>query len=762
MRTCAQTFLGIILIFSTFGSAEAVLPEEALSDQPVDTGPLFGTSVSVLSTSPTSTLLEIHLNPLYAQKLPSSREEFVGLVAVAHTGQIRASVVSMELSPLADLDTMLEIPAISVPESFVHVGTPGIWRDIRVVSLGLVPCMRIHDENFVARRVIVEIKNAGGVGINEKTRPVRPVSPIWERMYRQHVLNYDSLNLPRLTRGTGKRYIVISRSLFDSQTPQFEDWKTLQGYGVELKTLEDLGHTTPHTTAAMEATKNYILDAYNNWSETPEFVLLVGDMYSGNYAGSIWTKDFYNYFYSQGNKPHDQWYGFLEGDDLFADVMLGRLPDSNTSRMDYLFAKTIGYEKEPYINGTWQKNALMTLATYHWDPDVNEHITEAKNYVSDLLSVWGMNVTERFQGQANASQILPVINQGLTFYNYRGSLCGSTDWNGTFSDNDVQYVNNANKLGVWTVLSCSSGNFDYGYPITAELLLRHGYPDTDNPKGAVAFIGSQAYTSYLYNDPLDKGFYLAWTDIGASILGEAFLSAKIHAWNNSPGLTSNKRGSAMKEYTILGDPSLQVWTDVPTSITVNASPSSVPIGQSTDVQVSVSTTALAPVAGALVCLMKDSDVYAYGYTNGAGNVTLPVQPTTTGDIDLTVTGYNRIPYYGTVPATSGTPTPLNPESISAELSGSDDILLTWSPVTQDITGSPITIDHYDVYRNTVAYYETSGLTPVASPSFTHFTDNGAAKNFSVNYFYRVVAVSTSSVESAPSATVGEFDFASNE
>ena len=70
---------------------------------------------------------------------------------------------------------------------------------------------------------------------------------------------------------------------------------------------------------------------------------------------------------------HDQWYGYLEGSDVFADIMVGRFPDSNASRMNYQLAKTIGYEKTPYINGTWQKSALMTLKANHPTPGQQPH-----------------------------------------------------------------------------------------------------------------------------------------------------------------------------------------------------------------------------------------------------------------------------------------------------------------------------------------------------------------------------------------------------
>jgi hypothetical protein len=408
--------------------------------------------------------------------------------------------------------------------------------------------------------------------------------------------------------------------------------------------------------------------------------------------------------------------------------------------MDYQLSKTVWYETEPHFENSWQKRAIMTLDTYQEPQTIT-----TKTEISNDLSSWGMTVSNHLN--SNFGGILSAINQGVTFYNYRGHYCDSRNWGDTFDNYDVPYVNNTKKIGVFTIISCSSAAFDYSNTSTAELLLRRDYNNPTNPKGAVAFIGSQAYTSYLYNNPLDKGFYYAWTDDGLSILGQTLLSGKIWAWNHMPGgYDPNRRNCMMREYTILGDPSLQVWTDVPHPISVTTDPTIVPVGQTTDVDVLVTTTTRSPVSGALVCLWKDMEVYVYGYTDGAGLVTLPVEPDTEGTIKLTVTAYNQIPHIGNIPAGGGGDMPQN---VEAQAIGSD-LHLTWDAM--------VDIDHYDVYRDTVAHFSVSSLTLIGSPSTNQYTDPGAVGNLSVNYFYRIVAVSNEGSESQASDTVGEFDY----
>jgi hypothetical protein len=102
--------------------------------------------------------------------------------------------------------------------------------------------------------------------------------------------------------------------------------------------------------------------------------------------------------------------------------------------------------------------------------------------------------------------------------------------------------------------------------------------------------------------------------------------------------------------------------------------------------------------------------------------------------------------------------PLPPQNVSARVEGTEDLCITWDPVTQDVYGSPVTVAHYDVYRNTVAYFGVAGLTPIGSPSTCTFTDTGIVGDPGQNHYYRIVAVSVSGFSSDPSDPVGEFDF----
>jgi hypothetical protein len=104
-----------------------------------------------------------------------------------------------------------------------------------------------------------------------------------------------------------------------------------------------------------------------------------------------------------------------------------------------------------------------------------------------------------------------------------------------------------------------------------------------------------------------------------------------------------------------------------------------------------------------------------------------------------------------------------PPQAIADLAGArsgSDLLLTWSPVTQDVLGDPVTIDHYVVYRRAdEPYYVPTPSDVIGTPATPPITDPGVLGDPAHNYSYLVTAVSGLGGESGPSNRLGAFDFA---
>jgi hypothetical protein len=105
------------------------------------------------------------------------------------------------------------------------------------------------------------------------------------------------------------------------------------------------------------------------------------------------------------------------------------------------------------------------------------------------------------------------------------------------------------------------------------------------------------------------------------------------------------------------------------------------------------------------------------------------------------------------------PAPQAITDLSGTRSGSD-VVLDWTPVTQDVLGDPVTIDHYVVYRRTDAPHYLPGPSDViGTPAGPPFSDASILGDPAHNYAYLVTAVSDVGAESDPSNRVGAFDFA---
>lgn len=125
-----------------------------------------------------------------------------------------------------------------------------------------------------------------------------------------------------------------------------------------------------------------------------------------------------------------------------------------------------------------------------------------------------------------------------------------------------------------------------------------------------------------------------------------------------------------------------------------------------------------------------------------------------GDYHYYVKGYNNAWGWGDyscledVSVLANTP----PESpyIYCTKSGSD-VEIAWSPVTTDTLGSPITISHYAVYRDTSPSFDVTIADSIGYvvPPDTDYVDAGALVT-SVSYYYFVKAVATTGIASKTS------------
>ena len=119
-----------------------------------------------------------------------------------------------------------------------RVSEPGIWRDLRVVRLAVVPRPA---PGVLVERVAVELVYQG-TGPNPLVRRPGSFSPGLTEAQKALVLNHESVSAPQGAPGrSGARYLVLCSNTLQAPAQTLADWRHLQGLQAAVYTLSAMG-----------------------------------------------------------------------------------------------------------------------------------------------------------------------------------------------------------------------------------------------------------------------------------------------------------------------------------------------------------------------------------------------------------------------------------------------------------------------------------------------------------------------------------------
>ncbi len=498
----------------------------------------------------------------------------------------------------------------------VHIGKPLNIKNCDVYPIVIYPSYLNKNVKEYYRAIEITLN------YSPPTKKLH-LSPSLSKVFKNLILNFEE-NEDSSPLG----YLIITPDSFEDDVQPLAEWKEKKGWTVEVRTLSQTGSSPTEI-------KDYIANAYATWSPPPEYVLLIGDVNQlPPYSSAIPV--------SRTDYP----YTLLEGNDFLCELLIGRLSANNTNELNTLIAKIIGYETDPYMGDpAWFKRSLMVAANYPIDTMTTPIAT--KRWVRDRFFEYGFNTVDTvyYPPVSGPTEITNSVNQGVAFVNYRGGIADPDGWvYPNFHNTDVIGLSNGWKLPVVTSITCFNGNFGYN-TCFGEAWVRSGSPTI--PKGAIAFFGaSAATTSSRWNNCLDHGIYWGFLEENISNLGPALYRGKMEVFVNFPGDTSWASGSSFyfHTYNLLGDPSLDVWTDIPDTFIVNHS-DSIPVGTNS-FSVQVQNSSSQPVENAMVSLYKDNEVKEVEFTNASGQATFNFSTSLQDTLFVTVTKHNFKPYCG--------------------------------------------------------------------------------------------------------------------
>ncbi len=588
------------------------------------------------------------------------------LVAIPDRGNVELEVsvgatrtfTGYDVAPAAPFAHVGESPLVPTPDpdiyghdalfpsAFASVGEPMILRDLRLVQVRVYPVRYnpVSRKLVAAEHVTVDLRYTTGDGPNPK-RVVRPYrSEAFEPIYRSMVINYGELPSSEVRRGS---YLVICADDYVAQMSDFVRWKQERGIETILVPLSDIG-----ANPSAQDIKDYIQNAYDTWDTPPDYVLLVGDTFTGvSVSIPCW--------YVQGSggplNATDHPYAELEGTDYFPDVMLGRMSVDSATEAIVAALKVLSYERDCDAgNDDWYVKALMSAGNYG-----GTHITSPRQTtlrVREMLFRAGYAQVDTvfYKPVTSPEPIKASINAGVSFVNYRG-WGNAEGWEyPQFLVSDINALSNGSMLPVMTSIVCGTGNYDsWGYdPCFGEAWIRAGSPGA--LKGGPVMTGPTDFNTHTkWNNVLDVGIYEGILFEDLRHFGQALLRGKMEIYKNFPLDTAPGDTFGVEFYfniyNTIGDPELYLRTARPDSFIV-VHDSTVPLGQNV-LTIRVTDSSGDAVPGAEVVVWKEDESYEVRALTGGKTIEVPLNAETPGDASVTVYAKNFKPYTGTVTAT---------------------------------------------------------------------------------------------------------------
>ena len=506
------------------------------------------------------------------------------------------------------------------PTNIALLSEPMAMRELSLVSLTVSPFRYFPQEKRLEEFMDIEVElietgNRESINFfpNKRSRAFEP-------LYESLVENYSSLNRENIPYQRPSILYVLPNNIGNllGTVEVLMDWKRRMGYEVNYVSSSAIVNNANNL-------KNYIETAYEAWDNPPEYVTIIGDA-EGSYDIPTHFENWSGY-----NGEGDHPYATLVGNDLFPELFVGRLSFDSQSHLQTIISKTVNYESNPYMGENWFKRAALI-----GDPSTSGVSCVITNdNIKEVLQNHGYEDIRTVYGGDFPSQMTSNLSDGLAFFNYRGFYGVSG-----YTSADVGDANNGFMLPIATVITCGTGSFGTEESIS-EAFLRAG--TASNPKAAVASIGTATLgTHTMFNNMVDMGFYHGALVQNINSVGGALMAGKLWLSRAYPTNPNQWVSTFTHWNSLMGDASLQMWTDYPEMLNV-AHPYSITKGTNF-IDFTLTNSGGNPIADAWITIYKEGSILESGYSDSNGQVRLIIPTIEEGEVLVTVTKKNHYPY----------------------------------------------------------------------------------------------------------------------
>jgi len=514
-------------------------------------------------------------------------------------------------------------------------------------------------------------------------------------------------------------YVIITKNDWASAFQTLADWKTQKGVPAKIVTTEMI-YANYSGSTNQEKIRNFIIDAHSSWGSA--FFLLGGDTDTIPYKTVTYDGD---------NIPTDTYYSDYD-DDWTCEVNVGRASvigiGTGVGTIGNFISKTLNYEKDPPTTN-FAKNVSLFGFDLDWITDGEDCKIDIDNYY--IPSNWTVNKVYDSDGGNHEDNVIYAVNSGQNLINHIDHCneynlgVGYYNHDYLLNTSELDDFSNDDKQGTWYSIGCWAAAYDF-----ENCIAEHFVRDTDG--GGVGFVGNTRYGWYYVGDDdlaslrYDRYFFKSFFIQNHYKLGDLFSDHKTEAYFSMNQNDLNKY--IFSELILLGDPELPLWTENPSSFDVSH-PTEIFIGYSS-FSVHVEDSEGGNIGNAYVCLWKDDEIYLTNYTDSSGDITFDISPTTEGNMTITVTKRNYIPYEDNVNIISNQPpnVPSDPSPFDGETNVNLDADLSWT--CSDPEGDPLT---YDVY------FGTNSPPALVSSNQTASFYNPGILDYDTSYYWKIVA-----------------------
>ncbi len=532
------------------------------------------------------------------------------------------------------------------PGKLADLKQPFVMRDVRGQALWIYP-VQYNPVTKVLRvytSMTLRIHHVGGQGENElATAENRGESTVFEQIYRKSFLNFTPKVQSR-SGSTPEKMLVITKQDFLEDLQPLVTWKRQMGIETEVVTVEDIGSSEP------SAIFNFVKDYYLNNGIT--YLLLVGDE---NAIKPEMRQD-------GGSYSCDNCFGYMEGDDHFNEILVGRLHASNVEQLRIMVNRNLDYEKTPLADPSENWCATGMASTSDQGQGIGDdnqadyeqgNEWKSKHLADGYEKYWefydgNQGAISPTPGDATAdqpgnpvnTQLVALMNgRGVSLYNYTGHGWEQGLSSGNFNVDAVATLRNNHRYPILISVACCAGNFTNGECL-GEALQRAGNPVTGEAWGSIAAFMSSDFQSWAPPMEGQDGMNQYLVDADGVTLRPSI--AGMLAYGNALMIAAYAQdGELMADFwNPFGEPSTMPRTKLPQTLVATHSAGTV-IGIS-------DFTVYSGVEGALVSLYWQGQTLAVG-TIENGSATLSFPPLDNiGEMVVTVSQFNYTPYQGTV------------------------------------------------------------------------------------------------------------------